>query len=76
MSIFMNLLKHFFVVPKKFGFFMLTMENLYYKNESGKRKYLKMQKNQFLKVKNSLELEHIELKYIEVKIKRDKIIIF
>ena len=27
MSIFMNLLKHFFVVPKKFGFFLLTYNN-------------------------------------------------
>ena len=37
-----------------------------------KRKYLKMQKNQFLKVKNSLlELENLELKDIEVKIKRE-----
>ena len=48
------------------------MENLYYKNKSMKRKYLKMQKNHFLKVKNSLlELEHLELKDIEVKIKRE-----
>ena len=43
------------------------------------RKYLQMQRNQFLKVKNSLselekdfiELKYIELKDIEVKIKRE-----
>ena len=43
------------------------------------RKYLQMQRNQFLKVKNSLselekdfiELKDIELKDIEVKIKRE-----
>ena len=43
------------------------------------RKYLKMRKNQFLKVKNSLlvlekefiELKDMELKDIEVKIKRE-----
>ena len=42
-------------------------------------KYLQMQRNQFLKVKNSLsefekdfiELKYIELKDIEVKIKRE-----
>ena len=43
------------------------------------RKYLQMQRNQFLKVKNSLselekdfiELKYIELKDVEVKIKRE-----
>ena len=55
------------------------MENLNYKNESMERKYLKMWRNQFLKVTNSLselekdfiELKAIELKDIEVKIKRE-----
>ena len=69
----MNRLKHFF-----FHFF-ITMENLNYKNEIMETKYLKVWKNQFLKVKNShLELEKdfiglkdIELKDTEVKIKRE-----
>ena len=51
------------------------MEILNYKNENIERKYLNnMGKNQFLKVKNSLlELEKyfLELKDIEVKIKKD-----
>ena len=41
------------------------MENLNYKDRSMERKYLKMRENQFLKVKN------IELKDIDVKIKRE-----
>ena len=54
------------------------MENLNHKNENFERKFLKiMQKNQFLKVRNSLlelekdfiELKDIELKDREVKIK-------
>ena len=58
------------------------MENSNYRND---RKYLNnMQKDQFLKVKNSLlesekdfvELEHRELKYREIKIKRDRRVIF
>ena len=77
----MNGLKHFFVVPKKFGIFLLTYhnENQNYKNKCTERKYLKMWKNQFLKVKNSLlelekdfiELKDIKLKDREVKIKRE-----
>ena len=75
----MNGLKHFFVVPKKFGIFLLTYhnENQNYKNKCTERKYLKMWKNQFLKVKNSLlelEKDFIELKDREskdVKIKRE-----
>ena len=55
------------------------MENLNYENESMERKYLKMWKNQFLKVQNSLleiekdfiELKDIELKDINVKINRE-----
>ena len=56
------------------------MENPNYKNENMERKFLKiMQKNQFLKVKNSLlelekyfiELKDIELKDREIKIKRE-----
>ena len=56
------------------------MENLNYKNENIGRKYLKnMQKNQFLKVKNSLlelekdfiKLKDRELKDREVKMKQD-----
>ena len=55
------------------------MEKLNYKSPNIERKYLKnMQKNQFLKVKNSLlesekyfiELKDTELKDREVKIKR------
>ena len=53
------------------------MENLDYKNENVERKYLKnIQKNQFLKVKNSLlELEKyfMELKDIELKDRQEKI---
>lgn len=57
------------------------MANLNYKNENVERKYLKnMQKNQILKVENSLlELEEdfIELKTTELKnSKRDRITIF
>ena len=44
------------------------MKNLNYENESIERKYLKMRKNQFLKVKNSL-LE-LEKNLIELKIER------
>ena len=56
------------------------MENPNYKNNNTERKFLKiMQKNQFLKVKNSLlelekdfiELKDIELKEREVNIKRE-----
>ena len=56
------------------------MENPDYESENTERIYLKiMQKNQLLKVKNSLlelekyfvELKDIELKDREVKIKRD-----
>ena len=52
------------------------MENTSYKKENIERKYLgNMQKNQFLKVKNSLsdfvELKDIELKDREVKIERE-----
>ena len=55
------------------------MENLNYENESMERKYLKMWKNQFLKVQNSLleiekdfiELKDIELKDINVEINRE-----
>ena len=56
------------------------MENPNYESENTERIYLKiMQKNQLLKVKNSLlelekyfvELKDIELKDREVKIKRD-----
>ena len=56
------------------------MENQEYKNENIERKYLKnKQKDQFLKVKNSLlelekdfiELKDRELKDREVKIKRE-----
>ena len=55
------------------------MENLNYKNKRMERKYLKMGKNQFLRVKNSplelekdfLELKDLELKDIELKIKRE-----
>ena len=55
------------------------MENLNYENESMERKYLKMWKNQFLKVQNSLleiekdfiELKDIELKDINAKINRE-----
>ena len=55
------------------------MENLNYENESMERKYLKMWKNQILKVQNSLleiekdfiELKDIELKDINVKINRE-----
>ena len=55
------------------------MENLNYENESMERKYLKMWKNQFLKVENSLleiekdfiELKDIELKDINVEINRE-----
>ena len=56
------------------------MENLNYKNENMERKYLKMWKNQFLRVKISpselekdfIELKDIKLKDIEIKIKREK----
>ena len=56
------------------------MENLNYKNQNMERKYLKMWKNQFLRVKNSpselekdfIELKDIKLKDIEIKIKREK----
>ena len=56
------------------------MENRNYKNENTERRYLHiMQKNQFLKVKNSLlklekdflDLKDIELKHRERKIKRE-----
>ena len=55
------------------------MENLNYENESMERKYLKMWKNQFLKVQNRLleiekdfiELKDIELKDINVEINRE-----
>ena len=55
------------------------MENLNYENESMERKYLKMWKNQFLKVQNRLleiekdfiELKDIELKDINAKINRE-----
>ena len=56
------------------------MKNLNYKNENIEKKYLNnMQKNQFLRVKNSLleleqdfiELKDSELKDREVKIKRE-----
>ena len=56
------------------------MENRNYKNENTERRYLHiMQKNQFLKVKNSLlklekdfiDLKDIELKHREIKIKRE-----
>ena len=56
------------------------MENPNYKNNNTERKFLKiMQKNKFLKVKNSLlelekdfiELKDIELKEREVNIKRE-----
>ena len=55
------------------------MENVSYKNQNMERKYFKsIQKNQFLKIKNSLlelekvfiELKDKELKDMEVKIKR------
>ena len=53
------------------------MANLNYKNENVERKYLKnMQKNQILKVENSLlELEEdfIELKTTELKDRKTKI---
>ena len=53
------------------------MENLNYKNKNMERKYLKnMQKNQFLKVKNSLlelEKDFIELKDRELKDKEVKL---
>ena len=47
------------------------MKNLNYENESIERKYLKMRKNQFLKVKNSL-LE-LEKDFTELKIERYRI---
>ena len=56
------------------------MENLNYKNENIERKYLKiMQKNQFLKTKNSLlelekdfiEFKDRELKNGEAKVERE-----
>ena len=51
------------------------MENLNYKKESMERKYLKIrEKKQFLKVKNcllELEKDFIELKVLEIKIKRE-----
>ena len=50
------------------------MEKLNYKDRNMERKYLKMWENQFLKVRNSLlelEKDFIELKDIEVKIKRE-----
>ena len=56
------------------------MENVSYKNQNMERKYFKsIQKNQFLKIKNSLlelekvfiELKDKELKDREVKIKRE-----
>ena len=84
MSIFKDLLKSleigwFFFF--KFGIFCsyIKIKNLNYENENTERKFLKiMQKNQCLKVKNSLlelekdfiELKDIELKDREVKIKR------
>ena len=47
------------------------MENPSYKNENIERKYLdNMQKNQFLKVKNSLS-DFVELKDRELKIERE-----
>ena len=47
------------------------MENPSYKNENIERKYLgNRQKNQFLKVKNSLS-DFVELKDREVKIERE-----
>ena len=55
------------------------MENRNYKSANTERKYLNiMQKNQFLKVKNSLlelEKDFIDLKYIELK-DRDRRTIF
>ena len=49
----------------------ITMENPSYKNENIERKYLgNRQKNQFLKVKNSLS-DFVELKDREVKIERE-----
>ena len=56
------------------------IENLNYKSENIEKKYVNnMQKNQFLKVKNSLlelekyfiELKNSELKDREVKVKRE-----
>ena len=47
------------------------MKNLNCENESIERKYLKMRKNQFLKVKNSL-LE-LEKDFTELKIERYRI---
>ena len=61
------------------------MENLNYDHENIERKYLKnMQKNQYLKVKNSLlelekrftELKYRELKNREAKIKREIVGLF
>ena len=51
------------------------MKNLNYENESIERKYLKMRKNQFLKVKNSLlelEKDFTELKIERYRIERDR----
>ena len=71
----MNHLKHLFFVSKNL-FQNKSMENRNYKNGNTERKYLNItQKNQFLKVKNSLlefekdfiDLKDIELKYRELK---------
>ena len=80
MSILMNRLKLLFFDSKYLKLFLLIyrMVNRNYKNKNTERKYLKiMQKTQFLKFKNSLfeferdfiDLEDIQLKDREIKIK-------
>ena len=84
MSIFMNCLKCLFFISKKFENFSfviyMRMENRTIKMKVLREKYLKdMLRNQFLKVKNIIselekdfiELNDVELKDRETKIKRE-----
>ena len=76
LNIIFSVLKNFSKIFCKYT----RMENPSYKNKNIERKYLNnMWKSQFLKVKNSLlELQKyfIELKDREIKLKRDRRVIF